>query len=244
MQKTKNKWKKSQQKWNGCMMTTMFSDSYGRNSFCEFVFHEYSVLTCSSLHKQDSTPIPTPPLILVVHTVSTCPHAVCLVTCTHTHSVDCKRFWSSRDARPPNIMQHFTLFLWLLPWNIWKWYKQKANSSYNPPGNAYQHFRLGGAQGVVDMRIPEAQTLFQSSEPMSWRLSNNNPNAYSKRTPWTSMLSLTAKSLAAQDKHFSSGQFFQFKTINYWSCKPHSILDLEDSHPNFANHTPTAPIRL
>lgn len=75
------------------MMTTMFSDSYGRNSFCEFVFHEYSVLTCSSLHKQDSTPIPTPPLILVVHTVSTCPHAVCLVTCTHTHTV-----WTAKGS--------------------------------------------------------------------------------------------------------------------------------------------------
>ena len=112
---------------------------------------------------------------------------------------------------------------------------------------AYQHFRFGGAQGVVDMKIPEAQTLFQSFEPMSWWLSNNNLNAYSKHKPWTSMLSLTAKGLAAQDnhlvqdKHFSSGQLFQFKTIIYWSCKPHSILDLEDSHPNFANHTPTAP---
>lgn len=96
----------------------------------------------------------------------------------------------------------------------------------------YQHFRLGGAQGVVDMRMPEAQTLFQSFEPMSWWLSNNNLNAYSKHKPWTSMLSLTAKGLAAQDnylvqdKHFSSGQLFQFKTIIYWSCKPHSILDL------------------
>ena len=165
MQKTKNKLKKYFYKANKNETVAEIHDDNYVLSFCKFVFYEYSVLTCSSLRKQHSTPIPTPPLILVAHTVSTCPHAVCLVTCTNTQCGLQKVLKFKRCQTP----KHATCYTSCDCYQ--ETFESYANKKPVLPTiflvMAYQHFRLGGAQGVVDMKTPEAQTLFQSFEPMS-----------------------------------------------------------------------------